>query len=57
MTGLEGLLAGVGVAVTLSVIVAMILITPRGAVGVRRTESNLSGSAGEPGAAVHRPDA
>ena len=57
MTGLEGLLAGAGVGVTLLVIVAMILITPRGAVGVRRTESNLSGAADEAGAAVHRQDA
>jgi len=44
MSGLETLLAVAGVAVTLLVVAAMILITPRGTVAVRNSESNLSGA-------------
>jgi len=44
MTGLDTLLAVAGVAVTLLVVAAMILITPRGTVTVRQSESNLSGA-------------
>jgi len=44
MTSLDTLLAVAGVAVTLLVVAAMILITPRGTVPVRQSESNLSGA-------------
>ena len=44
MNGLETLLAVAGVAVTLLVVAAMIFLTPRGTVTVRKSESNLSGA-------------